>query len=106
VLVPAFTDLKRHDMGPDLDTERLVQDGVPTAHWITRKLWGFANEPPFLHHGRATLVSEAILLHGGEGRPARDAFVALPQADRDAVVAFLKTLQVLPEGTPTTTVFR
>ena len=56
------------------------------------------SEPPYLHHGRATLVSEAILAHGGEGQSSRDAFAALPEEDRDAVLAFLGSLQVLPEG--------
>ncbi len=98
VLVPAFTDLKRHRMGDLLDNELLIQDGVPTDEWLTRKLWGFASEPPFLHHGRATLISEAILVHGGEAEAARDRFAALTQDERAAVVEFLKTLQVLPEG--------
>jgi CxxC motif-containing protein (DUF1111 family) len=100
VRVPLFSDLKRHDMGPALDTERLVQAGVPTRQWLTRKLWGMASEPHFLHHGRATLLSEAILLHGGEGQAARDAFEALPPDDRAAVVEFLKTLRILPEDAP------
>ena len=99
VLVPAFTDLKRHRMGDLLDNEVLIQDGVPTDEWLTRKLWGFASEPPFLHHGRATLISEAILAHGGEAQGARDSFAALSGDDQAAVVEFLKTLQVLPEGT-------
>lgn len=97
VLVPAFTDLKRHDMGDMLNNEPLEQEGIPTEHWITRKLWGFANEPPFLHHGRATLISEAIMAHGGEAQDARDAFAALSDDDQAAVVEFLKTLQSLPE---------
>ncbi|MCI0651356.1 MAG: hypothetical protein L0Z55_05690 [Planctomycetes bacterium] len=99
VLVPAFTDLKRHDMGPVLDTEVLVQGGVPTKEWLTRKLWGIANEPPFLHHGRALLISEAIESHGGEAQPARNAYLSLNEADRANIVEFLKTLQILPEGT-------
>jgi hypothetical protein len=98
VLVPAFTDLKRHKMGDLLDNEVLIQDGVPTDEWLTRKLWGFASEPPFLHHGRATLISEAILAHGGEAQEARDSFAALSHDDQAAVIEFLKTLQVLPEG--------
>ena len=98
MLVPAFTDLKRHRMGDLLDNEVLIQDGVPTDEWLTRKLWGFASEPPFLHHGRATLISEAILAHGGEAQEARDMFAALSQDGQAAVVEFLKTLQVLPEG--------
>jgi hypothetical protein len=106
VLVPAFTDLKRHDMGPLLDTEKRVQAGVPTNQWLTKKLWGFASEPHFLHHGRATLISEAILAHGGDGQAARDAFAALPQAHQREIVAFLKTLQILPVGETSLTVVR
>ena len=98
VLVPAFTDLKRHRLGAQLDNEQLAQAGVATDAWLTRKLWGMASEPPFLHHGRATLISEAILLHGGEALDARNSFAALPASDQAAVVEFLKTLQVLPEG--------
>ena len=97
VLVPAFTDLKRHQMGDILDTDLLDHDGVPTDQWLTRKLWGFANEPPYLHHGRALLISEAILAHGGEGQASRDGFEALPVDDQAAVIEFLKTLQILPE---------
>ena len=97
VLVPAFTDLKRHDMGDVLNNEPLEQGGIPTEQWLTRKLWGFANEPPFLHHGRATLISEAIMVHGGEAQKARDSFAALSDDNQAAVVEFLKTLQSLPE---------
>ena len=67
IMVPVFTDLKRHKMGDVLNNEAIEEEGVPTDEWLTRKLWGFASEPPFLHHGRATLMSEAILAHGGRG---------------------------------------
>ena len=78
IMVPVFTDLKRHSMGDILNNETLEEEMVPTDQWLTRKLWGFSNEPPYLHHGRATLISEAILAHGGEAQPSRDAFAALP----------------------------
>ena len=84
-------------MGSDLDNEKLPQAGVPTGDWLTRKLWGFASEPPFLHHGRATLISEAVLAHGGEAQESRDAFAALSAPDQAALVEFLKALQVIPE---------
>ena len=71
IMVPVFTDLKRHSMGDVLNNETLEEEGVPTGEWLTRKLWGFASEPPFLHHGRATLMSEAILAHGGEALESR-----------------------------------
>lgn len=98
IMVPVFTDLKRHSMGDILNNETREEEMVPTDQWLTRKLWGFSNEPPYLHHGRATLVSEAILAHGGEAQDSRDAFAALTHDDQAAVVEFLKTLQVIPES--------
>lgn len=93
-LIPVFTDLKRHKMGSDLNNEVLEQDDVPTDEWLTRKLWGFASEPPFLHHGRATLISEAIEAHGGASQSARDSFMNLSEDDRNSLIEFLKTLQI------------
>lgn len=98
IMVPVFTDLKRHSMGDILNNEAREEEAVPTDQWLTRKLWGFANEPPYLHHGRATLISEAILAHGGEAQLSRDAFASLPPDDQAAVVEFLKTLQIMPES--------
>ena len=104
VMVPAFTDLKRHEMGDVLNNELMMQtslasgESVPTDQWLTRKLWGVASEPPFLHHGRALLISEAILAHGGEARASQEAYIALPGSDQAAIVEFIKSLQVLPEN--------
>ena len=43
-------------------------------------------------------MAEVIELHGGEATDSRDAFLRLGRRDRNAIVEFLKTLQVLPEG--------
>ncbi len=93
-LIPAFTDLKRHDMGEFLDNEALVQGGIPTQFWLTRKLWGIASEPPYLHHGHATLISEAVLTHGGGAQKQRNAFANLEQAEQAELLEFLLTLRV------------
>ena len=93
-LLPVFTDLKRHYMGEFLNTDARAQEGIPKYLWLTRKLWGFASEPPFLHHGRATLISEAILAHGGEARRQRNAFAALPEAQQAELLEFLLTLRI------------
>jgi CxxC motif-containing protein (DUF1111 family) len=85
-------------MGSLLGNEQLVQAGVPADSFITRKLWGIASEPPFLHNGRATTFTEAILTHGGEAQAARDAFAALNASDRSGLVEFLKSLRILPAG--------
>ena len=98
LMVPVFTDLKRHKMGDILDNEILEEEGIPTDEWLTRKLWGFASEPPFLHHGRATLMSEAILAHGGDARASRDSFAALEKDDQADLIEFLKTLQIPPDA--------
>ncbi len=98
-LIPVFSDLRRHDMGEDgvLDNEEVIQGGVPTEQWMTRRLWGFASEPPFLHHGRATLISDAIEAHGGSANGARNRFIGLPQEEKDALIAFLKTMIIPTE---------
>jgi hypothetical protein len=110
VLVPAFTDLKLHDItsGPD-DPNRDPIDmnatpGSPeffagTSRFLTKKLWGAANEPPYFHHGKFTTLREAILAHAGEAQAVTDAYKALGSYEQGAVIEFLKTLQVLPPGT-------
>lgn len=88
--VPLFSDLKRHDMGPGL----AESTGSGLDPWfITPRLWGIADSAPYLHDGRATTLTDAILAHGGEGQTARDGFAALPQADRVALLTFLKRLR-------------
>jgi len=110
VEVPAYTDLKLHDItcGPgDPNIEPLDMhrpNGSPgffegNRKFITRKLWGFANEPPYFHHGQYTTIREAILAHCGEAEASRSAFEALSSQERDSVIEFLKSLQILPPGT-------
>jgi Di-haem oxidoreductase, putative peroxidase len=110
VWVPAFTDLKLHDItsGPG-DPNREVLDmnqpaGSPgffagNGKFLTRKLWGSANEPPYFHHGQYTTLRQAVLAHAGEAEASAQAYGALSGADQDAVIEFLKSLQVLPPGT-------
>ena len=111
VWVPAFTDFKLHDItsGPD-DANREPLDmlqaaGTPeffegNSRFLTRKLWGVANEPPFLpswavhddargdrgapRRGRGVEPGVAAALRVRAGRHHRGA----------------EDLQVLPPGTP------
>lgn len=96
-LIFPYSDLLLHDMGDGLADNR--PEGQATGReWRTAPLWGLGytkvvNGHTFLlHDGRARDVVEAILWHGGEAQKARDAFAALPKADRDAIVAFLNSL--------------
>ncbi len=72
-----------------------------TKSSITRKLWGLYNSGPFMHHGKFTTMREAITLgHHGEATATRMEFQALTSSQQDDVIEFLKSLQVLPPGTP------
>ena len=104
--VPAFTDLKLHNItsGPDdPNCEHLNQAGEvlhsTNCHFLTKKLWGIANEPPYFHHGKFVTMREAIEAHRGEALDQYQNWAAASDYDRDSVIEFLKTLQVLPEGT-------
>jgi hypothetical protein len=110
VYVPAFTDLKLHDIcaGPDDPNIEILDMNRPAGspgffggnrRFLTRKLWGTANEPPYFHHGMFTTLREAVLAHAGEAQTVHDRFIALSTYEQDSIIEFLKTLQVLPPGT-------
>lgn len=110
VWVPAFTDFRLHDIcaGPDdPNVEPLDMQHSPgsasffagNTRFITRKLWGAANEGPYFHHGKFTTMREAILAHAGDAQAEKDNFVALGEYDQGSIIEFLRTLQVLPPGT-------
>ncbi|HET8849357.1 MAG TPA: di-heme oxidoredictase family protein [Marinobacter sp.] len=92
-----YTDLLLHDMGEALADHRgeFLADG---REWRTPPLWGIGlaqkvnPNAGFLHDGRARTLEEAILWHGGEARPARERFKALPAVDRQALIRFLESL--------------
>lgn len=113
VRVPAYTDLKLHDItsGPnDPNTEACDMNqpaGSPgffagNSKFLTRKLWGAGSKPNFFHHGQYTTLREATLAHAGEALGSRQAFEALPDPDRNCVIEFLKSLQII--STPSVSV--
>ena len=44
-------------------------------------------------------MREAILAHSGEALASRQAFEGLSSYDRDSIIEFLKTFQIVPPGT-------
>jgi len=92
VLVPMFSDLKRHNMGPGL-AETFERGEIANEEFITARLWGIADTAPYLHDGRATTLTEAISYHGGEAQYARDNFLALSAADQTLLLTFLRSLR-------------
>jgi cytochrome c peroxidase len=107
--VPAFTDFKLHDIcePDDPGAEPLDQNQTTWSpkfregnrKFLTKRLWGAANEPPFFHHGLFTTMRQSVLAHAGEALASRQAFQAASEDEQNALIEFLKTLQVLPPGT-------
>jgi len=95
--IELYSDLLLHDMGDALSDNR--RDGSATGReWRTTPLWGLRLMRAFLdgqalllHDGRARSVTDAVLLHGGEGKRARDAFAALTDAQRRTLVDFVES---------------
>jgi hypothetical protein len=93
IVVPMFSDLKRHDMGDELAEDFFGASPRQNREFITAKLWGVADTAPYLHDGRALTLNEAILLHGGGAAAARDAYSGLDDKKRNQVLLFLRTLR-------------
>ena len=95
--IQPYTDLLLHDMGAALADHR--PEGAATgSEWRTAPLWSIGESLDadgrghLLHDGRARNIEEAILWHGGEAQAARDAFAALPRAERNRLIQFVKSL--------------
>ena len=92
-----YTDLLLHDMGDGL-ADNFPEFKADGKEWRTAPLWGIGltltiNQNTFyLHDGRARTLEEAIIWHGGEAEQSKQFFVKLPKSDRDALIAFLRSL--------------
>ena len=110
VHVPTFSDFKLHDItsGPGDPNREFLDMNEPTgspaflagnSKFLTRKLWGTANEPPYFHRGQYTTLRQAVLAHAGEALLPANAFRALGSYDQDSIIEFLKSMQILPVDT-------
>ncbi|MEM9060879.1 MAG: di-heme oxidoredictase family protein [Pseudomonadota bacterium] len=96
-LIWPYSDLLLHDMGDGLADNR-PEARATGREWRTPPLWGIgltqqvSGHTYFLHDGRARSLIEAVLWHGGEAEAQRDAVIAMPKADRSALIRFLESL--------------
>jgi len=95
--IHAFTDLLVHDMGEGLADHR-PDYAASGREWRTQPLWGIGLTYEVgafnfhLHDGRARSLTEAILWHGGEAEPPREAFRNMSKEQRGDLLAFLGSL--------------
>jgi CxxC motif-containing protein (DUF1111 family) len=84
-----FGDFLLHDVG----TGDGIQDGDAGPTEIrTAPLWGVAARAPYLHDGSAATIEAAILRHRVEAEDSRTLFEALTTEEREALLAFLRSL--------------
>jgi len=114
-----YTDLLLHDMGPGL-ADNLAEGSASGSEWRTAPLWGLGltrnvmlgdvkgndeisiadaqnrtanmQRIGYLHDGRAETIEDAILWHGGEALQSKDAYEALSDGEKGAVLDFLESL--------------
>ncbi|MYM84307.1 c-type cytochrome [Duganella sp. FT50W] len=95
-----YTDLLLHDMGDGL-ADKFAEGQAKGNMWRTAPLWGIgytekvmgnSAKVGYLHDGRARSLTEAIMWHDGEATKSRQRFEALSKTDREALMAFLKSL--------------
>jgi CxxC motif-containing protein (DUF1111 family) len=112
-VIHPYSDLLLHDMGAELSDNSVGEYVATPSMWRTPPLWGIGlcdevaagyqkdqtlnpapNQGPchYLHDGRAASLLEAVLWHGGEASAVKARVLHLPSADREALVAFLKSL--------------
>jgi len=89
-----FTDLKRHDLGPNFHERDF--DGKRITEHVTEPLWGVGSTAPYGHDGRSINLDAVIRRHGGEARRVTAAYSRLDGNSRDMILDFLQTLVLFP----------
>ena len=96
-LIWPYTDMLLHDMGEGL-ADNSAEAVATGREWRTAPLWGIgltetvSKHTLFLHDGRARNLLEAILWHGGEAEASKQKVVNMTRDERDALLAFLRSL--------------
>ncbi|MCB9832133.1 MAG: thiol oxidoreductase [Planctomycetes bacterium] len=110
VIVPVFSDFKLHDItsGPNDPNRESLDMHAPAgstaffagnARFLSSRLWGVANQMPHFHHGKFSTLRQAIEAHAGEASGVMANWAALSTGQKNELIEFLKSLQILPEGT-------
>lgn len=89
-----FSDLKRHDLGPNFWERNF--NGTITKEFVTEPLWGAGTTAPYGHDGRSINLNEVILRHGGEAQLSRNLYAALPANSRRLITDAISSLVLFP----------
>ena len=87
--VQLFSDLLLHDVATG---DEIPQGSASPEEIRTPALWGLRFRRPLLHDGSAPTIEAAIMRHGGEAESARRRVEGLSAPERQALIAFLRSL--------------
>ena len=87
--VDAFSDFLLHDVGTG---DGIIQPPAGANELRTPPLWGISESAPYLHDGSAATIPDAIARHANQGAAAQQAFAALSDPERRALLAFLDSI--------------
>ena len=93
-VVNLFSDLLLHDMGRGL-ADGIQQGQAGAREWRTAPLWGLGQRLFFLHDGRTSDLRQTVAEHYSDGSEANGSarkFFALPDAQQQDVLNFLRSL--------------
>ncbi|NUN47564.1 MAG: hypothetical protein HUU15_01875 [Candidatus Brocadiae bacterium] len=85
-----YSDFAHHDLGPAF--HQMQYDGSVLKKFRTAPLWGAGSTAPYGHDGASLDLDDVIRRHGGEAAASTQFYAALPEGDREAVLAFLRGL--------------
>jgi CxxC motif-containing protein (DUF1111 family) len=85
-----YSDFLLHDMGSLGDG--IAMGNASGREMRTAPLWGLRAITRYLHDGRASTLTDAILGHDGQGAAARNRFTALDDSSKSKLLSFLNSL--------------
>lgn len=85
-----YSDFLHHDLGPAFHETQF--DGSVIRKFRTTPLWGAGSTAPYGHDGASLDLDAVIRRHGGEAAAESDGYARLADADRAALLEFLRGL--------------
>jgi hypothetical protein len=85
-----YSDFRYHDVGPEFHQRQF--DGSVVRFFKTPALWGVGSTAPYGHDGASLDLDAVVRRHGGEAMKESRAYAAAGEDDRDALLAFLRSL--------------
>jgi CxxC motif-containing protein (DUF1111 family) len=92
-IIHPFSDFALHNVHPDFIGD-MQAGGEPISFLKTRTapLWGLRFRNQMMHDGTAETPAEAIRKHDGEAEFAQKNFLVLPEAQKQQLIEFLRSL--------------